>query len=139
MEISNPFVQSLREQMRVYSAYRAAAGAVMAHILGFDISQAWVGGLESQFSAGRQSGVEVQQDHNACLILEAADGYINSIMLDMHDGREDLDEAREDAAVLVTDTLDDWPGAVEVVAQALLKHGALSGADVARVVSESDV
>ncbi len=138
MKISNLFVQSLREQMRVFSAYRAAAGAVMAYELGFDISQAWVGGIESQFSAGRQGGVDVQQDE-AYLILEAAEGYINSIMLDMNDGREDLDEARESAMITVTDNLNDrWP-LLHAVAEALLEHVVLTGADVARVMNESDV
>lgn len=130
--------------MRVYSAYRAAAGAVMANELGFDIDRAWVGGAESQFSAGRQSGIEVhevQRDDLVEAAIEAAGRYVNSTLLDMNDDLdlEGLDDIGEVARGLVVNTFSNlykW-SEVLMVGRALLERGVLTGAEVILAAGEA--
>lgn len=143
METSN-YVQSLRAQMRVYSAYRAAAGAVMAYELGFDIDRAWVGGAGSQFSPGRQGGVEIRRDDpNTALergfILAAAARYTDSITMEMQDdcGWETLFTHQEKKVeqMFFFRVIDDKWSAVVAVAEALLERGSLTGAGLMCVMS----
>lgn len=149
MEISNPFVQGLREQARVFSAYRAAGQAVVAEVLGWDVDRVWIGGAESQFSPGRQGGVEIRRDDpdtalERAFIMAAAGRHLDSMTMEMEDddcGWEHLfsQELTDAHRRFFSREIDNRWATIGAVAGALLERGTLSGADVARVMHESDV
>ncbi len=149
MEISSEFIQSLRTQMRVFSAYRAAGQAVVAHALGWDVDRVWIGGAESQFSPGRQGGVEIRRDDpdialEHAFIMAAAGRHLDSMTMEMEDddcGWEHLfsQELTDARRRFFSREIDNRWATIGAVAGALLERGALTGADVARVVNESDV
>ncbi len=148
MEISSQFVQSLREQARVFSAYRVAGQAVIAEVLGWDVDRVWIGGAESQFSPGRRGGVEIRSDDQdtaleRAFIMAAAGRYLDSMTMEMEDdcGWEHLfSQERADAQMrFFSREIDNRWATVGAVAGALLEGGVLTGADVARLMHESDV